>query len=145
MENEQAAAMAMAGIGLVGALIIAVIMLIPVIFYLLTVQKALTRCSPESRAMSPGLVWLMLIPLFNLVWHFFLVLNTAKSLGAEFKKRGIAGPESPGKGIGLAMAILPLVSWVPIVGAFAGIGYLVCWIIYWVKIAGFSKQIAQPA
>ncbi len=32
-------------------------------------------------------MWLLLIPLVNLVWHFFVVLNMAKSLGTEFQKR----------------------------------------------------------
>ena len=32
---------------------------------------------------EPGMVWLMFIPLFNVVWHFIIVLNMAKSLGAN--------------------------------------------------------------
>ncbi len=41
------------------------VFLIPWIFYLLTLSKALNRCSPANRSMSPGQVWLLLIPLFN--------------------------------------------------------------------------------
>ena len=81
-------------------------MLVPMIFYLLTLQKALNRCSPECRAMNPGMVWLMLIPLFNMVWHFFIVMNMAKSLGCEFQKRGIAEDPKPGQTLGLVMCIL---------------------------------------
>ncbi len=118
-------------------------MLVVVIFYLLTLQRALTRCSPENRAMQPGMVWLSLIPCFNLVWQFFIVINVAKSLGAEFKKRGIPEEENPGQGIGLAMCILKVVSAIPYVGCVTGIGALVCWIIYWVKIAGYSQKLAS--
>jgi hypothetical protein len=116
-------------------LIICAVMLVPAIFYLLTLQKALNRCSPENRAMNPGMVWLMFIPLFNIVWQFFIVLNMAKSLGAEFQKRGIAEDPNPGQTLGLVMCIANLI---------CGPVGLVCWILYWVKIAGYSARLATP-
>jgi hypothetical protein len=120
-------------------------MLLPAIFYLLTLQKALNRCSPENRAMAPGMVWLMLIPLFNIVWHFFVVINVAKSLGAEFQKRGIVEEADPGKKIGMIMCILACCGWIPLLNILTGIGTLICWILYWIKIAGFSAKLAAPA
>ena len=124
----------LAGFGILTAvLILMAIMLVPKIFYLLTLQKALNRCSPESRAMNPGMVWLMLIPFFNLVWHFIIVLNLAKSLGAEFQKRGIPEEPTPGQTLGLVMCVSALLC-APV--------YLVCWIIYWVKVAGYSAKLA---
>jgi len=126
----------------VGLLIGCAIFLIPFIFYLLTLQKALNRCSPENRAMNPGMVWLTLIPLFGLVWQFFVVINVAKSLGAEFLKRGQAEEPQPGKTLGLVMCILSCCGIIPFLGVLCSLGALVCWIIYWVKIAGFSARLA---
>jgi len=117
------------------------LLLLPTIFFLLTLQKALTRCSPENRAMSPGLVWLQLIPLFNLIWMFFLVINLAKSLGNEFAQRGINEGPNPGQSIGMAWAICRICSIIPLVW----IASLVCWILYWVKISNYSSMIAEPA
>ena len=126
----------LAGLGVLSiVMILMAILLVPKIFYLLTLQKALNRCSPECRAMNPGLVWLMLIPLFALVWHFFVVLNVAKSLGSEFQKRGIAEDPNPGQTLGLVTCITGLI---------CGPAYLFCWIIYWVKIAGYSSKLATP-
>ncbi len=125
-------------------LVVFLILMIPMIFYCLTLSKTLKRCSPESRAMRPGMVWLMLIPLVNVVWHFFVVINMAKSLGAEFKKRNIAEDPQPGRTIGLATCILTCCGLIPVVNMFSGIATLVCWIIYWVKIAGLSAKIATP-
>lgn len=130
---------------LIGFLVGLAIIIIPAIFYLLTLQKALNRCSPESRAMQPGMVWLMLIPLFNLVWQFFIVLNMAKSLEAEFRKRGLAIEPDPGKTLGLVMCILVCCGIIPFLGILCSLGAFVCWIIYWIKIAGYSSQIAAPA
>lgn len=124
----------LAGLGIMTvALIIMAIMIVPTIFYLLTLQKALNRCSPENRAMNPPMVWLMLIPFFNLVWQFIVVLNLAKSLGAEFQKRGIPEDANPGQTIGLIMCVSSLL---------CGPIYFIPWIIYWVKIAGYSGKLA---
>src|ERR1022692_2548005 len=93
-----------AGLGILAIVFIVIaILLVPFIFYLLTLQKALNRCSPECRAMQPGLVWLMLIPLFHIVWQFLVVLNMAKSLAAEFQKRGIAEDPKPRQTLSLVM------------------------------------------
>jgi hypothetical protein len=137
-QNVDPAQAVAAGIGFLTIfLIVFAVLLLPFIFYLLTLQKALNRCSPENRAMNPGMVWLMFVPLFNLVWQFMIVLNVAKSLGAEFQKRGIAEEPEPGKTLGLVMCIGNLI---------CGPVGLVCWIIYWVKIAGYSgKLAAAPA
>jgi hypothetical protein len=126
-------------------LILFAVLLVPFIFYLLTLQKALRRCSPETRAMQPGMVWLMLIPVFGLFWHFMLVLNLAKSLGAEFQKRGIAEEPAPGQTIGLATCVLNCCMIVPLLGFLCSLGTIVCWIVYWVKIAGFSAKLGAAA
>jgi hypothetical protein len=130
-----------AAIAAVGLIVFAVL-LIPLIFYLLTLQKALNKCAPENRAMQPAMVWLMLIPCFSLIWHFFVVINMSKSLAAEFRARGIIEEPEPGKVIGLVMCGLACGGVIPFIGGLFGLGYLVCWIIYWVKIAGFSKKLA---
>ncbi|MCO5050967.1 MAG: hypothetical protein M9920_01520 [Verrucomicrobiae bacterium] len=129
----------------VGGMIGLIIFLIPLIFYLLTLQKTLNRCSPESRAMQPGLVWLLLIPLFGLVWHFFIVLNMTKTLETEFRKRGLHIEAAPGKTLGLVMCILACCSIIPLLGFLCSLGALVCWILYWVKIAGYSKQLPSSS
>ena len=137
MEMTQTDHPILAGLGIMTVvLIVMAIMFVPTIFYLLTLQKALNRCSPECRAISPGLVWLMLIPLFNIVWHFILVLSIAKSLGAEFRKRGIPAEPDPGQTLGLVMCVTLLL---------CGLVGLICWILYWVKIAEYSSKLAAPA
>ncbi len=140
----------------IGLLILAAFITI-FVFYLLTLQKALNHCSPENRAMQPGLVWLLLIPCFSPIWHFLVVFNLAKSLDTEFQKRALREPPQPGKHIGLAMCILAVladvcsaIGIIPLLGLpFAlggivfGFGGLVCWIVYWVQIAGYSRKLAS--
>lgn len=120
------------------------ICLLPMIFFLYTLQKALSRCEPGSRTMVPGQVWLCLVPVFNLIWAFFVVNALSDSLHREFTRRGMAEEPQPGRSLGMAFAILGVVSIVPILGFVTGIAALVCWILYWVKIAAYSAKIAQP-
>ena len=114
------------------------------IFYILTLSRALSKCHPASRTMEPGMVWLLLIPLFNLIWNFFVVQAMARSLANEFRLRNVPSPEpEPGKTIGLAMAICGACSIIPLVNLLTGIGYLALWIIYWIKISGYSQTLDQ--
>lgn len=121
-----------------------VLLILPGVFYLLTLQRTLEKCAVESRTLSPGLVWLLLIPVFGLVWNFIVVNGMSRSLHNEFRRRAIPNVEpEPGKGVGLAMCILAATSIIPLVGLFSGLAGLVCWIIYWVKIAGYSTLLQQ--
>jgi|SRR5215471_10020448 len=125
------------------------------LLYLLTLRKALARCADQSRETSPNSVWLMLIPIFQLGYHFVLVRQVSKSLGNELTRRGIAkaGVE-PGKTLGLYMCILFVIvvclsAFSSQLGSTTGVTFLglvqiaawVCWILYWVEVAKSSAKI----
>lgn len=139
MNNEEAAVMAMAGFGLIGLLIGLVIM----IFFLLTLMRTLAAVRPENRMMEPAMVWLNLIPLFNLVWIFFTVVKLADSVVREAAERGLDVGDG-GKALGIAYGALMISSIIPLLGIITGIAALVVFIIYWVKIAGYKNQLNQP-
>lgn len=117
------------------------VLILPTIFFILTQQRALSKCSPANRTMSPGLTWLQIIPLFGFIWQFFVVSALANSLGNEFRARGILEEDQPGYGVGLAMCITRVCVIIPILGFFSLVASLILWIIYWVKIAGFSAKL----
>ena len=131
-------------IRIVAGLIAISVLFIPAIFYLLTLSRALEKCSPASRTMQPGMVWLMLIPFFGLIWNFFIVLALSNSLGREFPARGVTqlDPE-PGKSIGLAMCVCMACGIIPVLGIVASLVSLVLWVVYWIKIVEFSRLLDQ--
>jgi hypothetical protein len=92
------------------------------------------------------MLWLLLVPFVNLVWHFFVVLGMAKSLNNEFRLRNLplADP-TPGQSIGLPMCICGACSIIPILGVVASLVFLVLWIVYWAKIAEFSRLLDQAS
>jgi hypothetical protein len=94
--------------------------------------------------MQPGMMWLLLIPLLNLIWNFLAVNAISDSLGNEFRLRGLRNVEpQPGKSIGMPMAICGACSLIPILGILASLAYLVLWIMYWIKVSSFSKMLDQ--
>lgn len=126
----------------VAVLLLLALLLIPTILYLLTLQKALEAVSPENRQMPPGQVWLSLIPFFNFVWMFFVVNKIADSFQLECYRLQIPTNElKPTRGIGSAKNILRLCSFVPFLGILANIGFIICWIIYWIKVNEIKNQI----
>ena len=136
---------ARAGMLLIAFLIMCAVMLIPQIFYLLTLQKALNRCAPNNRTMTPGLVWLTLIPIFHLVWNFFVYLRIPASYQAYFAATGKSDDSDFGRGIGLAYAICAVCCFIPLINYLAGPAALILLIVFLVKAAGYKKQIAVEA
>ncbi len=127
-------------------LIFTLISLIPTIFYLISLQKAFSRCRPENRAFVPGLVWLLLLPFFSMIWHFFIVTGLSTTLEKEFAARGETVEPQPGRSLGLAMCILNVCTLVPYAGLLTGVASLIIWIMYWIKIVEYSSRLAaEPA
>lgn len=111
--------------------------------FLGSIYRALKRCAPFNRTMPPGQVWLCLIPLFNMVWPFVVVARVAESLRREFAAR--QAPAAPGedfgKTLGTVMCALSLSAVIPYVGVLTGLAGFVCWIVYWARIAGYSRAL----
>jgi len=118
----------------------ALLVVVPFFFYLLMLQRALHRCSASNRALPPAMVWLLLIPVFDLMWHFVVVARLAKSLEAEFRARGLAAEPAPGKSLGLALCLISCGICFPFLRVLWP-ALLVCWVLYWLKIAGYSAQL----
>jgi hypothetical protein len=130
------------GIGIVVILFTALIGIVVAVLYLLNLQNLLKIISPENRVVEPSNVWLMLIPLFNLVYAFILYPKISESVKNEFLKRGLADGGDYGKSLGTAMAVLGLCGFIPVLGGFASIAHLVIWIIYWVKMSEYKSKLS---
>ena len=125
------------------ALVMLVVGLAIAILFLRTLSRCLQRCSARNRTMEPGQVWLNLIPCFNIVWQFITVIRIEESIQNEFRDRGFRRELDYGKNLGMAYLILNLLGLIPYIGTLFSIAALVLFIMYWVKIAGISKEPAE--
>ena len=127
-------------------LLIVLLVVIPKIFYLLTLQNTLKAVSVQNRKMPPGQVWLEIIPLFSLVWQFYNVINVSDSIRNECLARGIVmDEERPAYSIGLAHCILACCGVIPFLGYAASLASLICWIIFWIKIANYKTKLMNQS
>jgi hypothetical protein len=154
---QQDVAAGAAGMLCLVLLVFLVVFLGVYIAYLMTLSKALSRVSQHNRLMEPGLVWLLLVPCVNIIWQFFVAIRLPDSLRNEFRERGRDDGSDYGKSIALTNAILGLVGGgisnvmnnakgMEKVGLgislVLGLVNLVLFIVFWVKIANYSNQLA---
>jgi hypothetical protein len=121
------------------------IFLVPLVLYILTLRKALGRCAPENRTLWPGLTWLLLAPVFNVLWHFVVVVGVAWSFRLEFRQRSLGGPRRLSEFLGLTMCFMSALAFVPDIAGFAGTFAILCWIAYWTQVAKESRKLAASA
>jgi hypothetical protein len=120
------------------------VFLIPYIFFLLTLYRTAEQISIENRRLAAAQVWLLLIPLFNLIWMFVVINKLATSIKQECDRLNISYSQpTPTKDIGNIYALLAIASVMPVIGFFFGLGAFVCWIIYWTQVAGFRKKFIE--
>lgn len=137
MESHVFASLSATSRILAGLLMLA-LFIVPTVFYLLTLRRALILAGREHRRLEPGLVWLMLVPLFGLAWHFVLVRRVADAVQRWAKAHGQEVGDG-GWGVGLAACILCCCAVLPVLGILGSVGGLVCTVLWWVKVANFNR------
>lgn len=127
------------------SLIVIAIFLTVAIFYLLTLQNTLKEVSPENRLIPDSNVWLMLIPLFNIFYAFYFYPKLCDSIKNELEARDFGEKGDYGKTLGLVLAALGIIGFIPELPAIISFGNLVVFILFWVKINGYkTKLINSP-
>jgi hypothetical protein len=113
--------------------------ILPWTFFCLSLQKSLTL-TRSAHDVSPGLVWLLFIPVFSFGWQFYIINNVTKGIKDTLRKYEIED-QSCGWGMGLTVCILACCTMIPIVNWLAIPAYITCLIIYWVQLAGYNRKI----
>lgn len=132
-------------------LIVFAVLVIPFIFFFLSQQNTLKAIQPQNRTMSPGQVWLQLIPLFGLVWQFIVVTRIADSIQRELSSETTFSFDQqrvpyyngtkPTYSIGIAYCVLFCCAIIPFLGILTSIAGLICWIIYWIQLSDQKNKI----
>ena len=122
------------------------VLVTPWVFFLMTLRGLLEKVSPPNRAMPPEHVWLNFIPVFNLGWFIYTVAKVRDSVRAEYDSRGWPLEGDFGYNVGLAAGIVGICSvvlgWVPVIDFGVGVAALICWILYWLKIADLRNRLS---
>lgn len=140
-------AVAMAVVLAIVLVFLAAMIAVQVVICLL-LHKTLAAIPVEHRKMNPpGMVWLLFIPFFNLVWNFFVFLQIPDSFKSYFDSIGQSQGEDYGRGLGLTYSILAassmVLGWVPCLGSIVGIAALVVLIMVLVKFWQFKNLVSS--
>jgi uncharacterized membrane protein len=130
-------------IGLFFWLVVAGVGLIIDIVVCFFLYKIFNRVPVQYRVMEPGLVWLLIIPCFNLVWNFFVFIRLSRSLKRYFNSVGNQAVGDCGEGLGLGYSICEVARLIPCVGILVWIAAVVLVILYLIKVNQLSEQIPQ--
>jgi hypothetical protein len=106
----------------------------------------LKRVPEAHRKQTPGMVWLLMIPLFNLFWNFMVFPKVSESFDSYFKSKGEAVPSTANLAqiFCIVAAASFVVGFIPILGMLSGIGglaALVLLIILLVKYSDLKNRI----
>lgn len=124
-----------------------VVVLAVTVTFLATLARALTRVDPPNRRMDPGLVWLNLIPVFNLIWLVVTVERVGESIRNEMAARGRLKKSDPyGKTAGITgLVLLWFGIFLNLVGPPAGLLLwffaLVYLLVYWAQVSMYSRKL----
>lgn len=166
-------------VALICLLVLALVFVVLWVLFCLTLQRTQTEVRPRNRLIPPGLVWLHLLHIGQIipfagsfvslaayVWDLIMVLKLSGSLEREFRQRG-EPPTGAGYGkvvglvwctSGIALALLNVVftfinraapaNQELLIGMFViflalWLAGLVCWIIYWVQMAGYGRRLRE--
>lgn len=131
------------------ALIFLLAILIPGIFFLLTLSNTLKTVSPSNRTIDPWTVWLMLIPVVNLFWPFVLYSKIRDSINFEYKSKGVADTAETTHKIGVVLSIAVLASALystfitsqDLVTTILSFIILPSWIVFWVQMSNHKNKL----
>ena len=119
--------------------VLATLMIYAVVCFL--IASPLSAVPEEYRAISPGQVWLLMIPCFNIIWAFFVGQRVPQSFQNYFQSTGNTRFGDCGAQIGLWWAICIIGSAIPCLNYAAGPAQLVLLIIFIVKLWGMKGEI----
>ena len=136
MENGGAAVIALIVIGA-----FTVIWLVIHIFVCWLLYGMFDRIPRRLRLMDAGLVWLLLIPCFHIIWNFFVYPKLSRSYKAYFDSINDTTVGDCGEKIGLFYAIAVVCAFLPCINYIAGPTALVLLIVYLIKAHELKQRI----
>jgi hypothetical protein len=127
---------------IVASIILAGVIVVAVFFFK-NLQDLLKECDPANQQLPPANVWLMFIPLFNIVYRFIMYPKVSETLRLEFESRGAPQQGDYLKGLGLALSIANAVNIIlpQNIRGLIGLGCIAVMIVYWTKAAEMKNKL----
>ncbi|HEY0054191.1 MAG TPA: hypothetical protein VGB63_02445 [Pedobacter sp.] len=122
--------------------------------FVLAIIKTLDEISQKNRKITPALVWLLVIPGFNVLWNFYVAIRLSQSLKIELDERNFEVKGQPTLIIGIAYAAISSSAlFIPppkdiqnsLVYGVIGIAAIITFAQYWMKIIWYKKVLQNDS
>jgi hypothetical protein len=135
------------GAGLLFAAVFCLFALAIGVFVCYQLYLTAERLPVANRKLVPGSVFLLLVPLVNMVWLFFVVLKLTEGYKQYFAGQSRTDVGDCGQGVGLGWAIAAIAIVLPVLHILAALAALVLMVLYLVKMSQLRALVtpAQPA
>ena len=136
------------------------------VLFLLNLHWTLSAVREDNRELSPGKVWLALIPIFSTFYVLYMVPRISNSLEREFQARGRRTSDEGfartagmiwawGGIVSLFLSLVqnglqfageaPLAMLIGLLSLPVSIGILVCFILYWIQTYQYRKRLVRSS
>lgn len=116
------------------------------ILFCLTLRNTIQAAELHNQEVEPTKAWLMLIPIFNIIYPFILFPKISATIKNQLEENNAAEAGDYALMLGRAYPILYLVQLVipnEFIGGLISLAGLVCFIVFWVKMGSYKvKMIA---
>ena len=131
---------AILGMG-IALLIMVVIFYIFSIAFSWSVYKLLKIIDKDKQVTKPWFAWLFLIPIVGYIFQWIVLPFGVGNALKKYQDMTIKLRGDTLFILGLALVILPIVTFIPFISPFASVACMVVYIIYWVKIVKVRKLL----
>ena len=123
------------------AALLIIIPFVTFVFYIRAISKTIKAIDPEYRTQAPGMAWLLLIPVFNVIWFFFLLKAIKTGFLRMHENKRISQPIDTGYTYGIAMGCFWAAIFIPKLIFIALIPMFVFSILHWTKLNNARKRL----
>lgn len=127
---------------IVGVVFVVVYAILAAVAYYL--MRSIQALPEEHRLLPPWAPWLILIPCANVFVNFWVFLQIPKS----YEMNAISRNEAPDQsffGVGVAYAILSVLTFIPYLGSCFGMAALILLIVFLVKVSTLKQRLESMA
>ena len=132
-------------IAMVIGLVIVVAAIALMVYTIYTYFTSLDAIPPQFRTMEPGMIFLMFIPCFGIIWIFFIVTKIPESFRNYFWATGNHRFGDCGAALGMWYAILAVISSIPYVNFLTIIPTLILLVMFVLKLNEMKKAVLADA
>lgn len=120
---------------------LAAAILVPAIFYYLTLHQTMNAIEGGHRPFLGGLIWLAFVPFLGTIWYMVYAILLSSAPKKAFARRQLPG-DAP-MGVTVATVLLIALCMGPYLNLLSIIPAIVLWIIQGVKMANCKRVLAM--